>query len=227
MDIIPILYHIPFCYKANLLLTLNEFLKVKISVICVNSLNNEDTSKLLEKSPTSSFPLLQIGDCFLSGTRAIMKYFISLSDNKQYNLIGLDNALESSLIEMWIDYTINNIWIIRENVILPKDNSKTDIENRNNNINENNEFKKNILNDLINILGKINSNLLFKTFLVGYNLTLADIVMACSLKDLFESKFVESNLLSKMNNVLRWFKYVTNLNQYKAINGEFKTDLFN
>ena len=230
MNTAPIIYHKYNCYKTKIILTLNEFLNVKLTTKNIESLSGEDVQTLINKSPTSSFPLLHLGDYFLSGTRAIMKYLISVSSNKkQIDMLHSADPLESSHIEMWIDYAINNIWTIRENLLI----EKTSNINKNNNkekekddsstnftITSDEDIKKEALKALFLILNKLNIELLFKTSLVGSNLTLADIIIVCSLRDLFETKIIEIDQLKCLNNLVRWFKLVTSLKQYKDINGE-------
>lgn len=213
MNNTPNIYHKDNCYKTKIIQTLNQFLEVKINYVAVDNLTETDRTKLLLKSPTGSLPLLQVGDSFLSGTRAILKYLVSLSKESIIDFLHPSNKLESASIEMWIDYTVNSVWTLRESLLV---NSNGKIE-----ITSNNEIKKEALVDLGVVLERVNTDLQFKTFLVCSNLTLADLILACSLKEIYEV-VLDEKTISNFNNLTRWFKLVSNLKQYKAIYGDVK-----
>jgi elongation factor 1-gamma len=216
MNNAPTLFFKENCYKAKIIFTLNEFLHVKLATKTVQSLSPEDNEKLIKRSPTGSFPLLQIGDNFLSGTRAILRYLISLSNESIIDFLHPSNKLESAHIEMWIDYAVSHIWTIRESLLIQDDDKLT--------VTTNEDIKKEALNDLRYVLERVNEDLIYKTFLVTNNLTLADLILACSLKEIYEY-LIDSDTILKFNNLTRWFKLVSNLKQYKTIYGEVKLQI--
>lgn len=70
-------------------------------------------------------------------------------------------------------------------------------------------------------LAYMNSHLLTRTFLVGERITLADIVVACSLLSLYEH-VLDPSFRGPYGNVNRWFTTVINQKQVKSVIGDFR-----
>ena len=79
---------------------------------------------------------------------------------------------------MWIDYAVNNIWVLLENLFI--------IDDKGISITKDEDLKEVALKELHNVLSKINETLKFQTFLVSTNFTLADLIFASSLKPIYE-----------------------------------------
>lgn len=207
----PTLYYRSNCIKAKTILTLNQFVNTKLDVIEISKLSKEDQTKLFERSPTGTFPLLRVGDFFLSGTRAILKYIIGLSDQNELDFLHPKNHFEASHIEMWVDYTINNVWVLLENLLIESDGNLI--------LTTDELIKKEAQSELTLVLNRLNSTLQFKTFLVSNNLTLADLVLAASLFSVYKLVLDAENVKT-FNHLTRWFKFASNLKQFKGVFGE-------
>lgn len=205
------LYFSPNCVKAKTILTLNQFVNTKLELIDISKLSKEDQVKLYDRSPTGTFPLLRVGDFFLSGTRAILKFLIGLSDQNELDFLHPKNHFEASHIEMWVDYTINNIWVLLENLLIESDG---DLK-----LTDNDLIKKEAHAELLLVLKTLNSTLQFKTFLVSNNLTLADLVLAASLYSVYKL-VLDAETAKSFNHLTRWFKFASNLKQFKSVFGD-------
>lgn len=217
MNITPNIFLKKNCYKSNIILCLNQFLNLKIKFVYFETISKEDQEKIISKSPTGNIPLLQKGDYYLSGTKAILKFLLSQTDNSSLlDFLHPSNIFESSHIEMWIDYAVNNIWVLLENLLIIDDKGLA--------ITRDEELKEVALKELHNVLSKINETLKFQTFLVSTNFTLADLIFASSLKPIYEN-IIDGEIALKYNNVIRWLKLASSLKEFKAIHGETKFNL--
>ena len=210
-NITPILFHKANCYKTNIILVLNQFLKLDLELIEYDSLTEEDQKQVLSKAPIATLPLLQKGDFFLNGTKSILKYLIGLSNDSIVSFLHPSNLQESSLIDMWTDYVISNLWTLIETLFI--------IENKGISITTEENIKKEALSELSIVLSTLNNNLKFKTYLVSSNFTLADLILASSLKIIYD-KILKQEDIKKYNNVTRWFKLSSDLKEFKSIHGE-------
>ena len=80
MNITPNIFLKQNCYKSNIILCLNQFLNLKVNFVYIETLCKVDQEKIISKSPTGKIPLLQKGDYYLSGTKAILKFLLSITD---------------------------------------------------------------------------------------------------------------------------------------------------
>lgn len=67
----------------------------------------------------------------------------------------------------------------------------------------------------------LNKHLLSRTYLVGERITLADIVVACTLLNLYQH-VLDANFRKPYQNTNRWFNTVLNQPQVKAVIKDFK-----
>lgn len=75
--------------------------------------------------------------------------------------------------------------------------------------------------DTNKILNFLNDHLLTRTFLVGERITLADIVVSCSLLQLYQY-VLEPSVRTPYTNVNRWFTTLINQKQFKNVLGDVK-----
>lgn len=75
--------------------------------------------------------------------------------------------------------------------------------------------------DLKKILVILNNHLLLKTYLVGEQITLADVIVVCNLTHLYEY-YMDENNRKPFQNLNRWFETCINQPEFKAILGDFK-----
>ena len=180
MSIIPNLYHRTNCYKTQTIELVNQFIRSKFEKINIDELAKEDSEKVLKKSPIGSIPLYQVGDFFLSGTKAIIQFILSSNSGEVSEiLLKSNNYYEKALVEMWSDFVISNIWVILE-IIFTTEKGKLIL-------NDKSDVFSEAKNDLFTVLEKINSHLVFQTYIVGSSMSLADLMLAASLTPIFEN----------------------------------------
>ncbi|XP_044728654.1 elongation factor 1-gamma [Chrysoperla carnea] len=75
--------------------------------------------------------------------------------------------------------------------------------------------------DIKKVLDILNKHLLSRTYLVGERITLADIVVACTLLNLYQH-VLDANFRKPYQNTNRWFNTVLNQPQVKAVIKDFK-----
>ena len=190
------------CCRSQTILLVLQFLKVEYKVFYLGELNEENRTKVINQSLTGSIPLLQNEDFFLSGTPTIIKYLLD-SDELIKSKLNKDDDMEASLlVEMWVNYVRDNLWVILEAF-------NTGSE----------EVIKEAKKDLLNVLNKLNDHLTFKTYMTGSSLTLADLYLCSSLRKVYD-KILDVNEVKNFNNVTRLLKLVSNLKQLKAVFGE-------
>lgn len=190
------------CCKSQTILVVLQFLKVEYKVTYFEELNEENKTKVINQSLTGSIPLLQNEDFFLSGTPTIIKYLLG-SDELIKSKLNKDEDMETSLlVEMWVNYVRDNLWVILEAF---------------NTGNE--EVIKEAKKDLLNVLNKLNDHLTFRTYMTGSSLTLADLYLCSSLRKVYD-KILDVDEVKTFNNVTRLVKLVSNLKQLKTVFGE-------
>jgi len=138
---------------------------------------------------TDKFPLLQTSEGGLHETTAICKYFCALADNK---FLG-SNAVQRSQVDQWISFNntslMNNLYKVYTGVFGWGDISQTE------------------WNDALNAVKKnvriIHTALEGKKWLVGDELSIADIVLASSLMYAFQT-VLDAGFRKSVKNVEAW-----------------------
>jgi hypothetical protein len=201
-----------YLYKSNIasrIIILAKYqISIKINLIYLEELSEENINKIKQFSYTKTLPLLQSGELNISGVIPITKFILSL--NKQiYNILLGENFILSSSIDMWIDYVNFRLKPIEGFLI---NNGKVDTKS---------DIAKIALIDFENILNELNEHLKFRSFMVLHSVTLVDLYLIINLVPYF--LFVlNKNKLMKFPNIYRLFNYVFKL---KMINGLFENDL--
>ncbi len=104
------IYYDKNCYFSKLIFIAKNFAKVpNLQFSDIHSLSQNDANKIIEKSPTSTLPVLQDDDYYLSGTNSIVKYILKHYQFEEKLFGGGDNKL-NGLINMWVDFCTYNIW---------------------------------------------------------------------------------------------------------------------
>jgi elongation factor 1-gamma len=196
------------CYNSRVLLLLKQLTNLQIQIVYLDKLDEANIKKVTNKSPTKTLPLLGNGEFYLSGTSAISHYIIMLDEKFTKQLIG--NGLnEENEVCMWINYIILNIWPLYDHIIGQITGSNP----------TNQEIYQLACCDLMTQLVNINDTLKFKSFLVGSNLTIADLFLAVSLYPYF-SMVLTDDCRSKITNVTRLYLFASNVKQFQAVCGK-------
>jgi len=212
MSLTTILFHRENCYKSQIIELINKYSGNKLEKVNIDTLSKENQEKVLSKSITGHFPLLQKGDFFLSETKAIIGFLLSSSKEISEILLKSNNPFEQSQVEMWIDFTKSNIWVLLEGLFI----TKGGITN-NPDANVFQEAEK----EMKNVLLIINKHLSHRTYIISDSLSLADLFIAVSLKDIF-SKVLKQEDLKALNYLTRWFKLISHIKEFKELLGEVK-----
>ena len=201
------------CDLCKFIELVTKFLPLPPKLIKMKKPNKE----LLNFSPTKTFPLLKSGDEFITGALPIVKYLIKTSkeesdgvllDNKKI-LLG-KNIKEEAAIDTWTNYIFSSISPITSEI-------KGQLYGKKN-------FDKGIfdmaVNDLIEVLKPINERLKLNTFLTSNKIQLADLMLVSVLFQCFNDVLTK-DLLEKIPNVTRMFKFVSHMKKFEDIFGVY------
>merc|ERR1712039_500377 len=75
--------------------------------------------------------------------------------------------------------------------------------------------------DTLKALNVLNNHLLHNTYMVGHNITLADITVCCALLDGMKHVLDES-IRGKYGNLMRWFNHCIGQAEFKQVLGDVK-----
>jgi len=153
---------------------------------------------LKEKSPFGITPVLDTPDGSLWGSDAILRFLGRVRTDS--GLYG-HSFLGGGQVDQWLDFIqtdfdgARGLWLS----FLTEDSKFEE------------EAYKSVRSDCLSMLGVINQHLLYNTYMVGHNLTLVDIALACSIIQLHQ-KVLTSDVMDEANlsNVARWFSTVIN-----------------
>ena len=173
--------------------------------------------EILNFSPTKTFPILKSGDDFITGALPIIKYLIKttkddsdgvLLDNRKI-LLG-KNLKEEAAIDTWTNYIFASICPITAEI-------KAELYGKK-------KFDKEIfdmaIKDLVSVLMPINERLKLNTFLTSNKIQLADLMLSSVLFHCFNDIFTK-DLLDKIPNVTRLFKFISHMKKFEDIFGKY------
>jgi len=181
---------------------------VTVEVPAFNFGVDNKTEDFLKKNPLGKVPVLETAEGSIFESNAIARYVAKLNNNGK--LYG-SSAYEGGLVDQWIDFSVGEIdlpaaaWLYPIFGYLPFNKAAT-------------EKAK---NDIRKVLEVLNNHLATRTFLVGERVTLADIIVVCSLLRLYEN-VLDAGFRKSFTNTNRWFTTVVNQPNFKAVAGEVK-----
>ena len=203
----PTLYCYKNCVNSKLVQIICRFTNTKLEIVSLEKMSQTNLDKLLKRSPTGLFPLLQIGDFFLSGSVAIARFFLE-KDEAVHEVLGGKDVQRRSSINMWIDFVSTNLWPFYDEIIgqiLGKTETHQDLFSL-------------AIGDLMQVLLKINNHLAFRTFVVDHQISFGDLVLATSLYPYF-SLVVDENFRSTVPHLVRWYSFIANLKEVSGVIG--------
>ncbi|XP_014242460.1 elongation factor 1-gamma [Cimex lectularius] len=163
------------------------------------------TPEFLKKFPLGKVPAFETSDNqYLTESNAIA-YYVS-SDQLRGG-----NAVEKAQVVQWLSYADNEVLPVVSTWVFPYMGM----------LNFDKKVVNGAKNDMTELLNKLNSYLLTKTYLVGERVTLADVVMACTLLNAYQHVF-DPTYRAAFKNVNRWFLTVVNQPKVKAVLGNVK-----
>ena len=208
MNFAPILYCHLQNFETKFILLLNQYLKLPINIVFLEKATENGLSKLLDVSPTKTFPLLNVDNSFLSGTKSIALYLLKLNEKFNELLLNPKNHLENAEINMWLDFCSYNIWPLFNHTV-DQITGKADF---------NIEVFDLAVAELKSILTILNNHLTYRTYLVGNSVRLCDLLIASSL-NLHFTLLLNCEDRNLFNNVTRWFKQISSLKEFQSVFG--------
>jgi elongation factor 1-gamma len=164
------------------------------------------TDAFKAKNPLGKVPVLETPHGCLFESGAIARYVARLRSDA--NLLGANN-FQQGQVDQWIDFCTNEVEPARGIWLYPILGYLTY------NDKANQEARK----ELTTSLNVLNQHLLHNTFLVGNAVTLADIVIATALVDLYRLVFAPK-FVSQFPNVTRWFTTLINQPEFSKVIGK-------
>jgi glutathione S-transferase len=169
----------------------------------------EDLTALAERNTLGKLPALETTQGLLFQTNAILRYIGR--QGKGHGLYG-NNIFETSLIDGWIDWAAEldlpaaawlfQVWGLTD---------ANDVETRNM-----------AARDVRDSLAALNRALVSRAYLVGEQVTLADVAVATSVVDLYKL-VLDDRFRQKFANVARWLDTVLHQPQFTDILGAVVT----
>ena len=168
--------------------------------------DKETRKTLTPKSPTGTFPFLEIGDQVLSESRAIENY---LAMKYKPELLG-ENELEKAQVRQWSDFGIFEIGFCAKEIVYPifgwKPYCKESAEKAN--------------ERLKGFMRTLDAQLKDKEYVMGAKLTLADVCLFRELKYFFQLVFPKGLRDKVFPNVTKWFQKMAETEEVKKVYGK-------
>ena len=168
--------------------------------------DKETRKTLTPKSPTGTFPFLEIGDQVLSESHAIENY---LAMKYKPELLG-ENELEKAQVRQWSDFGIFEIGFCAKEIVYPifgwKPYCKESADKAN--------------DRLKGFMRTLDAQLKDKEYVMGAKLTLADVYLFKELKYFFQLVFPKGLRDKVFPNVTKWFQKMAETEEVKKVYGK-------
>jgi elongation factor 1-gamma len=168
--------------------------------------DKETRKTLTPKSPTGTFPFLEIGDQVLSESRAIENY---LAMKYKPELLG-ENELEKAQVRQWSDFGIFEIGFCAKEIVYPIFGWKPYCKESADKANER----------LKGFMRTLDAQLKDKEYVMGAKLTLADVCLFRELKYFFQLVFPKGLRDKVFPNVTKWFQKMAETEEVKKVYGK-------
>ena len=173
-----------------------EFAKAPITLENVEWGDAEKRKELVKKTPTGTFPYLEVEQGVISESKAIEEF---VAETYKKELLG-GNAFEKAQINQWLNFAKCEVYGCARNIVYPifgwckYNKEEADKSNK-------------AIKDYIKVLEE---HLKGKKYFVGNAVTLADIVMFNVLRFFFQLVWVEGMRKNLLPNVTAWFTEMMN-----------------
>lgn len=196
----------PNNYRVSKALIAAQYNGVEIEVPEFDMAKELHTAEFKAKNPLQKVPVLETPSGCIFESAAIARYVARLRADT--NLLGA-SFHQQGLVDQFIDFSTNEIEPARAIWLAPiqgylQYNEKANQEAR---------------KELVKSMTVLNEHLLANTFLVGNQITLADITIVCALVDLYRQVFT-SKFLAPFTNVTRWFTTCVNQPEFAKVLGK-------
>ena len=178
------------------ILHIKNILNIDLPLESINLEEKEKRNSLVQRTPTTTFPFLETSNGNISQSTAIIYY---LCKKYKQELLG-ENPFEKGKIMQWIEFANCEILRCNKSIIYPifgwSEFIKEDYDKNNNKLKE--------------YLRLMDKNLEKNEFIVGNNLTLADIELFNSLRFLMMFHLPEALRKKLIPNLNKWFEKIMN-----------------
>jgi len=199
------LYCIPNHYRTYKILVAAKYNGVKVNLPAFDYEKDSEAEWFLNKNPSGKVPLLDTENGTVFESNAIARYFARVrADTELYG----SSFYDASQVDQWIDFSCNELELpacIWTYPLLGMMNPNPDAIAK-------------AKEDVENCLKTLNDHLLLRTFLVGNQVTLADIAVACALQPLY-TMVLDKSMQEKYVNTTRWFMTCVNQPEFVEVMG--------
>jgi glutathione S-transferase len=157
-----------------------------------------------DQPQTGRMPVLETDEGCLFTSIAICRYLSRI--RRDVGLYG-QNLIEGGMIDSWVEFCTHELEVPLTMCFLPA--MRPELE-------KNPEVEAKAKADVRRAMSVLNKHLLSNTFMVGDQITLADISIACSIYN------GSSELDESYGNLLRWYNLMTSQPEFIAVLGEVK-----
>ena len=183
-----------------------QLTKAPVELQDVDWEDNATRKTLAPKSPTGTFPFLELNGGVLSESRAIENY---LAMKHKPELLG-ENDLEKAQVRQWSDFAIFEIGFCAKEIVYPIFGWKPYCKESANKANDRlKEFMK-----------TLDAQVKDKEFVLGSKLTLADVTLFRELKYFFQLVFPKGLRDKVFPNVTKWFQKMAETEEVKKVYGK-------
>ena len=168
---------------------------------------DKDTRKTLSpKSPTGTFPFLELSEGVLSESHAIESY---LAMKHKPELLG-ENDFEKAQVRQWTDFAIFEIGFCSKQIIYPIFGWKQ----------YNKELANRANEQIKEYMRTLDAQVKDKEFVMGSKLTLADVALFRELKYFFQLVFPKGLRDKVFPNATKWFQKMAETEEVKKVYGK-------
>ena len=182
-----------------------QYAKVEIETVPVEMGKSNKTDEFLALNPWGKIPTLETPDGGIWESNAIARFVARSTEN---SLFG-KSPFEAAQVEQWVDWVRGDleltasVWLYPIYGFLPLVPEATE------------KAKEDILK-LMNVLNNFLEN---RNYFVGDDVTLADIVVSCTLTPLYMKVF-DNSFRQSFENVNRWYVNVVSQPNFVNVQGE-------
>lgn len=201
------LYTYPDNFRAFKALIAAQYSGAQVKISDKFVFGETNTSKeFLAKFPTGKVPAFESSEGLCLTESNAIAYFLANEE-----LRGGSCVINQALVQQWLYFADSDIlpasctWVFPCLGIMQFNKTSTERAKE----------------DVKKALQALNDHLLHQTYLVGERITLADIVVACTLLSLYQH-VLEPAFRQPYGNVNRWFNTIVNQTQVKAVVGSVK-----
>jgi len=190
-------------YRVTKILVAAEYAGMEIDVPNFDLQKETATIDFKSKSPYGKIPVFDTPNGSLFDVGAILRYVgRSRFDSGLYG----STFYQSGQVDQWLEFVTSDVDVARGIWLLPVLGQLRFEE----------IAYENSKRDVANIMNVLNKHLLHNTFMVGNNITLADISLSISLLELYQRVF-SPEYLESYPNVTRWFLTCVNQPEFLRI----------